>query len=74
MPKQLAFQGCIGRAQLWGGGGGSKQLKIPPWGGCGRGCKISYIFVGGWVRATWKPLATPLLLVEINQNYQEMPN
>ena len=28
------------------GGGGSKQLKIPPGGRFGRGCKISYIFFG----------------------------
>ena len=36
------------------GGGGSKQLKIPPGGGFGRGCKISF-FWGGRGRATWKP-------------------
>ena len=38
--------------------GGSKQLKIPPGGGFGRGCKISDIFFGGGGgnRATWKPL------------------
>ena len=38
----------VGRAELclWGGGGGSKQLKIPPGGRLGRGCKISYIFFG----------------------------
>ena len=50
----------VGRAELLGGGGGSKQLKIPPGVGLGRGCKISYIFLeGGGVRET--PLATPLL-------------
>ena len=44
----------VGRAEL--GGGGSKQLKLPPGGGFGKGCKISYIFFrgggGGGVRAT----------------------
>ena len=35
----------VDRAELWGGG--SKQLKIPPGGGFGRGCNISYIFFGG---------------------------
>ena len=38
--------GGVGRAVM-GGGGGSKQLKIPPGGGFGKGCKISYIFFGG---------------------------
>ena len=40
----------VGRAELWGGGKqlkNSKQLKIPPGGGFGKGCKISYIFFGG---------------------------
>ena len=26
-------------------GGGGEQLKIPPGGGFGRGCKISYIYI-----------------------------
>ena len=34
----------VGRAELWGV---SKQLKIPPGGGFQRGCKMSYIFLGG---------------------------
>ena len=43
----------VGRAELWGV---SKQLKIPPRGGFGTGCKICYIFLegGGGVRATWR--------------------
>ena len=47
-----------------GGGGGSKQLKIPPGGGFGRGCNISYIFFlevggGGGPGNLETPLATP---------------
>ena len=44
---QLLIQGYIGSSiaeYIWGGGGGSKQLKIPPGGGFGRRCKISYIY------------------------------
>ena len=37
--------------------GGGKQLKIPPGGGFGNGCKISYIFLGG---QPGTPLVTPL--------------
>ena len=39
-------------------GGGSNQPKIPPGGGFGKECKITYIFFGGGgeVRATWTPL------------------
>ena len=29
------------------GGGGFKQLKIPPGGGFGKECKVSYILFGG---------------------------
>ena len=36
----------VGRAEFRGGG--SKQLKIPPGGGFGRGCKIIYIFYFRW--------------------------
>ena len=36
----------VGRAELWGGG--SKQLKIPPGGGVGRGCNFSFIHFWGW--------------------------
>ena len=38
--------------------GAPKQPKIPPGGGFGRGCKISYLFFegGGAVRPNWKPL------------------
>ena len=43
--KNYMYRG-VGRAELWGVGG-SKQLKIPPGGGFGKGCKISYIFFGG---------------------------
>ena len=39
------FRG-VGRVEL-GGGGGSKQLKISPGGGFGKGCKISYTFLEG---------------------------
>ena len=49
----MAFSVSVG--PTWG----SKQLKIPPGGGFGKGCKISYIFFGGGgggVRANWKPL------------------
>ena len=55
----------VGRAELclWGGGG-SKQLKIPPGGRLGRGCKISYIFFGRgggvFLGNLETPLATPL--------------
>ena len=44
------------------GGGGSKQLKIPPGGGFRRGCKISYLFLegGGGPGNLETPLATPL--------------
>ena len=41
-------------------GGGSKQPKIPPGGGFGRGrggVQFLYIFLeGGGIRATWNPL------------------
>ena len=60
----------VGRAELclclWGGGG-SKQLKIPPGGRFGRGCQISYIFFGGggggggvFLGNLETPMATPL--------------
>ena len=44
-------------------GGGSKQLKIPPRGGFGRGCKISYIFLrgGGSPHNLETLLGTPLI-------------
>ena len=40
----------------------SMQLKIPPGGGFGRGCKNSYIFIGGGGGPgnLEIPLATPL--------------
>ena len=41
------------------GGGGSKQLKIPPGGGFGRGCKICP-GGGGGPGNLETPLATPL--------------
>ena len=53
----------VGRPEL---GGGSKQLKIPPGGGFGSGCKMSYIFFwrggvgGGGPGNLEPPLGTPL--------------
>ena len=49
-------------AELSYGGGGSKQPKIPPGTGFGKGCQISYIFFGGGGGSgnLEPPLATPL--------------
>ena len=49
---------------MGGGGGVSKQLKIPPGGRFERGCKISFIFFGGGGGPgnLETPLATPLPL------------
>ena len=41
-------------------GGGSKQLKIPPGGGFGRGCKIAYICFWRGAGNLQTPRATPL--------------
>ena len=51
----------LGRAELWGGGGGAKKLKIPPGVGLGRGVQFLIYSLEGGGRATWKPIcmATP---------------